>query len=127
MKNHSYNGCLTPMQELCSSECTSMSSVQTTSSFHGLSSLVSSNIVRRALERKLSSSTTTSALRSHGGGGGGWRKLGSPAVATVALVCSMYHTAVTTLSQLRMDILTGIVSYNMYLVSILWGKLSVIN
>ncbi|XP_042211547.1 ubiquitin-protein ligase E3B-like [Homarus americanus] len=74
----------------------------TTSSFANLSSMTPSNLLKKALERKLSSSSTGGSLR-----GGGSRKLGSPAVATVAMVCSMYHTAITTLSQLRMDILTG--------------------
>lgn len=35
------------------------------------------------------------------------RKLGSPEVTQVALVASMYQTALSTLTQMRMDILTG--------------------
>lgn len=35
------------------------------------------------------------------------RKLGSPEVTQVALVTSMYQTALSTLTQMRMDILTG--------------------
>jgi hypothetical protein len=35
------------------------------------------------------------------------RKLGSPEVTQVALVCSMFQTALCTLTQMRMDILTG--------------------
>lgn len=36
-----------------------------------------------------------------------FRKLGSPEVTRVALVASMYQTALCTLTQMRMDILTG--------------------
>ena len=35
------------------------------------------------------------------------RKLGSPEVTQVALVASMFQTALSTLTQMRMDILTG--------------------
>ena len=35
------------------------------------------------------------------------RKLGSPEVTQVALVASMYQTTLSTLTQMRMDILTG--------------------
>lgn len=83
--------------------CTGVPASSTTPSLAGLGSLVSS-----ALDRRLSSGTTGGSIRSSGClRGGGTYKLGSPGVATVAMVCSMYHTATTTLSQLRMDILTG--------------------
>ena len=35
------------------------------------------------------------------------RKIGSPEVTQVALVFTMYQTALSTLTQMRMDILTG--------------------
>lgn len=38
---------------------------------------------------------------------GSLRKLGSPEVTQVALVAAMYQTALSTLTQMRMDILTG--------------------
>lgn len=37
-----------------------------------------------------------------------WRKLGSPEVTKVSLVATMYYSALTTLSQLKLDILSGI-------------------
>lgn len=37
-----------------------------------------------------------------------WRKLGSGEVAKVSLVATMYYSALTTLSQLRLDILSGL-------------------
>lgn len=36
-----------------------------------------------------------------------YRALGSPEVHRVVLICSMYHTALHTLTQLQLDILTG--------------------
>lgn len=36
-----------------------------------------------------------------------YRKLGSPEFTKVALVCSLYQTALSTLTQLALDILTG--------------------
>ncbi|KAK4297692.1 hypothetical protein Pmani_029911 [Petrolisthes manimaculis] len=99
--------------------CTGVPASSTTPSLAGLGSLVSS-----ALDRRLSSGTTGGSLRSSGGfRGGGTYKLGSPGVATVAMVCSMYHTATTTLSQLRMDILTGL-CYKSEMVPHLWQVLS---
>ena len=37
-----------------------------------------------------------------------WRKIGSSEVAKVSLVASMYYSALTTLSQLKLDILSGL-------------------
>lgn len=37
-----------------------------------------------------------------------WRKLGSEEVAKVSLVATMYYSALTTLSQLKLDILSGL-------------------
>lgn len=36
-----------------------------------------------------------------------FRKLGSPDSTKVALICSMYHTALQTMTQVKLDILTG--------------------
>lgn len=62
----------------------------------------SSNLFKRALERSGAStkSNTSSSNRP-------WRKVGSDDVTRVALVCGMYHAALTTLSQLKLDILSG--------------------
>merc|ERR1711892_1285354 len=38
----------------------------------------------------------------------GLNRLGSPIATKIALTCSLYHTAVRTLSQLRIDILAGL-------------------
>lgn len=37
-----------------------------------------------------------------------WRKLGAPDVSKVAMICSMYHAILQTLSQLKLDILSGL-------------------
>lgn len=36
-----------------------------------------------------------------------YRALGSPEVHKIVLTCSLYHTALNTLTQLQLDILTG--------------------
>ena len=45
------------------------------------------------------------------------RKPGSPEVTQVALVASMYQTALTTLTQMRMDILTGNFNLSLYILT----------
>jgi hypothetical protein len=61
------------------------------------SSSASSNLLRRALDHRVN---RTNAAKYH-------HKLGSPDCTRVALICSLYHTALETLTQLRLDILTG--------------------
>lgn len=61
----------------------------------------SGNLLKRALERTSSKSTQSKASKP-------WRKLGSPEVSKVAIVCSMYHASLQTLSQLKLDILSGL-------------------
>ncbi|CAH1185168.1 unnamed protein product [Phyllotreta striolata] len=41
-----------------------------------------------------------------------YRTLGSPDVHRIVLICSLYHTALNTLSQLQLDILTGLCYQN---------------
>lgn len=48
-----------------------------------------------------------------------YRRVGSNEVSKVALVSSMYHTAITTLTQLRLDILSGL-CYNETVLHDLW-------
>uniref|UniRef100_A0A1A9WT99 Ubiquitin-protein ligase E3B n=1 Tax=Glossina brevipalpis TaxID=37001 RepID=A0A1A9WT99_9MUSC len=72
-----------------------------------------SNILRRALER---SATRNSLYRSTKSS---WRKLDAPEVIQVSRVCAMYYAALNTLSQLRLDILTGI-CYNDNVIYDLW-------
>uniref|UniRef100_A0A0P4WEM7 Ubiquitin-protein ligase E3B n=1 Tax=Scylla olivacea TaxID=85551 RepID=A0A0P4WEM7_SCYOL len=98
------------------SNTSGITSSSTASSLASIGSYVSSNIVRRALDRRLTSGTS---VGSGGLRGGGSRKLGSREVSTVAMVCSMYYSAITTLSQLKMDILTGL-CYKSEMVSQLW-------
>lgn len=61
----------------------------------------SGNLFKRALERTSSKSTQSKANKP-------WRKLGSTEVSKVAIVCAMYHAALQTLSQLKLDILSGL-------------------
>ncbi|PNF41016.1 hypothetical protein B7P43_G08820 [Cryptotermes secundus] len=70
----------------------------------------SSNILKRALDHR---SNRTNAAKHH-------RKLGSPECTKVALLCSLYQTALGTLTQLKLDILTGLcyqdkILYNLWL------------
>lgn len=64
----------------------------------------SGNLFKRALERSSSKTTQGKVNRV-------WRKLGSPEVTRVAVVCAMYHAALQTLSQLKLDILSGMLSH----------------
>lgn len=97
------------LQEPLISDSNDVSGLSLTSTTSSLSSITSASLLKKAFECKLSSSSKNSPL---GSGGmpksGTYRKLGSNEISTVAMVCSMYHTATTTLSQLRMDILTGV-------------------
>ncbi|XP_059216433.1 ubiquitin-protein ligase E3B [Stomoxys calcitrans] len=61
-----------------------------------------SNLLRRALER---SSTRTNLNKSSKIA---WRKLDAPEVIQVSRICAMYYSALNTLSQLKLEILTGI-------------------
>nr|CAD7569227.1 unnamed protein product [Timema californicum] len=62
------------------------------------SAATSSNLLRRALDHR---TNKANAAKHH-------RKLGSPECTKVALLCSLYQTALGTLTQLRLDILTGL-------------------
>lgn len=61
----------------------------------------SGNLFKRALERSTTKSTPGKTNKP-------WRKLGSIEVSKVAIVCAMYHAALQTLSQLKLDILSGL-------------------
>jgi ubiquitin-protein ligase E3 B len=69
-----------------------------------------SNFFKKVLESR---SNKTNTQRNY-------RALGSPEVHRVVLVCSLYHTALNTLTQLQLDILTGLcyqnsILYNLWL------------
>jgi ubiquitin-protein ligase E3 B len=57
----------------------------------------SSNILRRALDHR---ANRANAAKHH-------RKLDSPECTKVALLCTLYQTALATLTQMKLDILTG--------------------
>ncbi|RZF42672.1 hypothetical protein LSTR_LSTR001467 [Laodelphax striatellus] len=57
------------------------------------------NIIRRALEARTNRQNANRQFRN---------KLGSPECTKVALMCTLYQTALHTLTQLRLDILTGL-------------------
>lgn len=59
------------------------------------------NLLKRALERTSSKSAQNKASKP-------WRKLGCTEISKVAIVCAMYHAALQTLSQLKLDILSGL-------------------
>lgn len=58
------------------------------------------NLLKRALERSSVRGNPNKNVKP-------FRKLGSPEVSRVSLVCAMYHAALNTLSQLKLDILSG--------------------
>ncbi|CAH1645890.1 unnamed protein product [Spodoptera littoralis] len=66
-------------------------------------------IIRRAIEAR----TNRSNANKH------YRKLGSPDCTKTALICSMYHTALLTMTQVKLDILTGLCNQDEILYS-LW-------
>lgn len=62
------------------------------------STSVSTNIFKRAfLEARTNKNNSNKC----------YRKLGSPETTRIALICSLYHTALLTLTQVKLDILTG--------------------
>ncbi|XP_045532186.1 ubiquitin-protein ligase E3B [Pieris brassicae] len=65
--------------------------------------------IRRAIE----------ARTNRGNSNKNYRKLGSPDCTKVALICSMYHTALQTMTQVKLDILTGLCNQDEILYS-LW-------
>lgn len=72
-----------------------------------------SNILRRALERSATRNSLYKTTKTF------WRKLDAPEVIQVSRVSAMYYAALNTLSQLRLDILTGI-CYNDNVIYDLW-------
>ncbi|KAL4711976.1 hypothetical protein ACJJTC_011283 [Scirpophaga incertulas] len=66
-------------------------------------------IIRRAIEARTSRSNSNK----------NYRKLGSPDCTKAALICSMYHTALQTMKQVKLDILTGLCNQDEILYS-LW-------
>ncbi|TMW42061.1 hypothetical protein DOY81_012862 [Sarcophaga bullata] len=70
--------------------------------FHPPSQASTSNLLRRALDR---SSTRTSLSKNSKIT---WRRLDSAEVVHVSRICAMYYAALNTLSQLKLEILTGI-------------------
>ncbi|XP_011210956.1 ubiquitin-protein ligase E3B [Bactrocera dorsalis] len=71
-----------------------------------------SNILRRALDRGSARGTFIRGNRT-------WRRLDCAEVEQVSRVCAMFYAALNTLSQLRLDILTGI-CYNDNVLYDLW-------
>ncbi|XP_045445888.1 ubiquitin-protein ligase E3B [Melitaea cinxia] len=67
------------------------------------------SFIRRAIE----------ARTNRGNSNKNFRKLGSPDCTKIALICSMYYTALQTMSQVKLDILTGLCNQDEILYS-LW-------
>jgi len=80
-----------PLTELVEKEVPPPVEQQSTSS-------VGANIFRRAfLEARTNRNNNTK----------NYRKLGSPEATKIALICSLYQTALHTLTQMKIEILTG--------------------
>ncbi|GFT97388.1 ubiquitin-protein ligase E3B [Nephila pilipes] len=71
------------------------------------------NIFKKALEK--ASSSRVNNIR--------YRRLGSPETTLVALTCNLYETALATLTQMKLDILTGLCYQDMVLPN-LWKFIS---
>lgn len=72
--------------------------VQTNSAqSRGQNHFMSGNFLKRALESRTNRTNTQRP----------YRALGSPEVHRIVLLCSLYYTALNTLTQLKLDILTG--------------------
>ncbi|KAJ8917808.1 hypothetical protein NQ315_010714 [Exocentrus adspersus] len=65
-------------------------------------SLSGANFFKKVLENRSSKNVVQKS----------YRALGSPEVHRVVLICSLYHTALNTLTQLQLDILTGLCYQN---------------
>ena len=59
------------------------------------------------VEGKASSLRSSSLLASHQRGGISQEKLDSPELASICAICGLYQMALLTLTQMRLDILTG--------------------
>lgn len=73
----------------------------------------SSNLLRRALELSSMGNNPNKNNKPI------WRKLDSPEVVHISQVCALYYSALNTLFQLKIDILTGI-CYNDNILCDLW-------
>ncbi|CAH2073385.1 unnamed protein product, partial [Iphiclides podalirius] len=71
------------------------------------------SFIRRAIEARTNSVFFRSNSHKN------YRKLGSPDCTKAALICSMYHTALQTMTQVKLDILTGLCNQDEILYS-LW-------
>ena len=71
-------------------------------------------IVNKAVAYRINSGNTSSAS---------WKKLGTPEVMIISFICSMYVTALNTLTQLKLDILTGLCYQDLILPS-MWKFIS---
>nr|XP_023030496.1 ubiquitin-protein ligase E3B [Leptinotarsa decemlineata] len=67
-----------------------------------LTTFSGSNFFKKVLESRGNRMTTQKS----------YRALGSPEVHRIVLICSLYHTALNTLTQLQLDILTGLCYQN---------------
>ncbi|XP_043650332.1 ubiquitin-protein ligase E3B isoform X1 [Drosophila teissieri] len=67
-----------------------------------------SNLLRRALERSSTRGVNLMGVASCKQAKQQWRKLDNAAVVQVSRICGMYYAALNTLSQMKLDILTGI-------------------
>ncbi len=80
-------------------------------------------LLKKAIEKtKAASSSVVSAASQPPPPKGGYTKLGSPECMKVALICAMYQHALRTLSQLKLEILSGLCYQNLLLLP-LWRLL----
>ena len=77
-----------------------------------------SNFFKKAIEKASNTMNRASSGVNHIGSSN-YRRLGSPEATTVALICTLYESALNTLTQIKLDILTGLCYQDLVLPS-LW-------
>ncbi|CAM1325746.1 UBE3B (predicted) [Pycnogonum litorale] len=74
---------------------------------------LSNNILRKAFER--ATNKTSGSLSSNK-----YKKLGGPEATNISVICSMYQNSISTLSQFKLDVLTGLCYNDSSLLPKLW-------
>lgn len=117
----------TPLFDICKnvSDLRKSSMSSTLGENPSSSLLIRSNFLQRAVEKTTTAvnRVISSKIPIHCSNSNLWQKFGSPEVAVVSLICSMYVNAINTLSQVKMDILSGLCYQDLVLPQ-LWQFLS---
>ncbi|XP_013180712.1 PREDICTED: ubiquitin-protein ligase E3B isoform X1 [Papilio xuthus] len=103
----------TPLKEMVEAGVSSEEGAGPSQPSTPIQSMNPAALIRRAIEARTSSILFRSSSSKN------FRRLGSPDSTKAALICSMYHTALQTMTQVKLDILTGLCNQDEILYS-LW-------